>query len=162
VVRAHASRAEGLRFESDSLPWLNASRLLTQQQMDTRWQHWGDKGSEDRNWPPYLKRWWLRISILLNRHSRTYESIRDYLYFFYARLNPSFSLFGVLIQGAQEKKISASRFFLMQVFYAGFYCRSVSIVNVDHCRDGFKYEASSVAYPTSTKNSSSLFSWYSY
>ena len=38
VVRAHASRAEGLRFEPDSKPWLNARSMFTQQRMDTWWQ----------------------------------------------------------------------------------------------------------------------------
>ena len=33
VVRANASRAEGLRFEPDSMPWLNTRSLFTQQQM---------------------------------------------------------------------------------------------------------------------------------
>ena len=49
--------------------------------MGTWWQHWGDKGGEERNWPPYLTCRWLRISVLSNRYSPTYESIRDYLYF---------------------------------------------------------------------------------
>ena len=30
VVRAHASHEEGLRFEQDSMPWLNARSLFTQ------------------------------------------------------------------------------------------------------------------------------------
>ena len=62
VVIAHASRAEGLQFESDPVATL------------------GDKGGEERNWPPYLKCRWLRISVLSNRHSPTYGSIRDCLY----------------------------------------------------------------------------------
>ena len=81
VVRAHAYRAEGVRFQHDSMPWLNARSLFTQQQTGTWWQHWGDKGSEERNWPPYLTCRWLRISVLSNRHSPKYESIRHYLYF---------------------------------------------------------------------------------
>ena len=36
----------------------------------------GDKGGEERNWPPYLTCRWLRISVLSNRHSPTYEIIR--------------------------------------------------------------------------------------
>ena len=83
VVRAHASHAEGLRFEPDSMPWLNARSLFTQQQMGTKWENWGDKGSEERNWPPYFTCRWLSISVLSNRHSPTYESIRDYLYFYF-------------------------------------------------------------------------------
>ena len=35
VVRAHASRVEGLRFESDSMTRLNARSQFTQQQMGT-------------------------------------------------------------------------------------------------------------------------------
>ena len=35
VVRAHASHAEGLGFEPDSMPWLNARSMFTQQQMGT-------------------------------------------------------------------------------------------------------------------------------
>ena len=75
VVRAHASHAEGLWFESD-LTRVHAS----EQQMGTQWEHWGDKGGEERNWPSYLTCQWLGISVLSNRHSHTYESIRDYLY----------------------------------------------------------------------------------
>ena len=71
-------------FESDSTPWPNARSLFTQQQMGTWWQHWGDKGGEERNWPPYLTCRWLRISVLSNRHSPTYESIWDYLYLAYS------------------------------------------------------------------------------
>ena len=71
---------EGLRFESDSMPRLNGRSLFTQQQVGTRWEHWGDKGGEEGNWPPYLTCRWLRISVLSIRHSPTYESIRDYLY----------------------------------------------------------------------------------
>ena len=80
MVRAHTSRTESLRFDSDSMPWMNARSLFTQQRMGTWWQHCGDKGGEERNWPPYLTCRWLRISVLSNRHSPTYESIRDYLY----------------------------------------------------------------------------------
>ena len=83
VVRAHASFAEGLQFELDSMPRLNARSLFTQQQMGTWWQHWGDKSGEERNWPPYLKCRWHRISVLSNRHSPTYESKRDYLYLYF-------------------------------------------------------------------------------
>ena len=54
VIRAHASHAESLQFEPDSMPLLNARSLFTQQQMGTQWEHWGDKGGEERNWPPYL------------------------------------------------------------------------------------------------------------
>ena len=61
VVRAHASRAEGLRFEPDSMPWLNARSLFTQQRMGTWWQHWGDKGGDERKCPPYLTCRWLSI-----------------------------------------------------------------------------------------------------
>ena len=81
MVRAHASHAEDQRFEPNSMPLLNARSLFTQQQMSTQWEHWGDKGGEERNWPPYLTCRWLRISVLSNRHSPTYRSIRDYLYF---------------------------------------------------------------------------------
>ena len=63
------------------MAWLNARSLFTQHQMGTQWEHWGDKGSEERNWPPYLTFRWLRISVPSNRHSPTDESIRDYLYF---------------------------------------------------------------------------------
>ena len=77
MVKAHASHAEGLRLEPYSMPWLNARSLFTQQQMGTQWEHWEDKGGEERNWPPYLTCRWLRISVLSNRHSPTYESIRD-------------------------------------------------------------------------------------
>ena len=69
VVRAHASRGKGLRFEPDSMPRLNARSLFTQQQMGTQWEHWGDKGGEERNWPPYLTCRWLSISVLSDRHS---------------------------------------------------------------------------------------------
>ena len=48
VVRAHASSAEGLRFEPDSIPLLNARSLPTQQSMGTQWQHLGNKGDEER------------------------------------------------------------------------------------------------------------------
>ena len=34
--------------------WLEARSLFTQEQMGTRWKHWGDKGGEERNWPPYF------------------------------------------------------------------------------------------------------------
>ena len=37
--------------------------------MGTQWEHWGDKGGEERNWPPYLTCRWLSISVLSNRHS---------------------------------------------------------------------------------------------
>ena len=47
VVRAYASHAEGLRFEPDSMPWLNARSLFTQQQMGTWWKYLGDKGGEE-------------------------------------------------------------------------------------------------------------------
>ena len=50
VVRAHASRAKSLQSESDLMAWLNARSLFTQQQMGTLWQHWGDKGGEEKNW----------------------------------------------------------------------------------------------------------------
>ena len=60
--------------------WLNSRSLFTQQQMGTQWQHWGDKGGEERNWPSYLTCRWLSISVLSNWHSLTYESIRDYLF----------------------------------------------------------------------------------
>ena len=64
------------------MPSLNARSLFTQQQMGTRWQHWEEKGGDERNWPPYLTCLRLRISVLFNKHSPTYESIRDYLYFY--------------------------------------------------------------------------------
>ena len=54
--------------------------LFTHQQMGTQWNHWGDKGSKERNWPSYLTCRWLRTSVLSNRHSPTYKSIQDYLY----------------------------------------------------------------------------------
>ena len=63
AVRVHVSCAEGLRFESDSMTSLNAHSLFTQ------WQHWGDKGGEKRNWPPYFICRRLRIGVLSNRHS---------------------------------------------------------------------------------------------
>ena len=44
VVRAHASHVEGLRFEPDWMPLLNARSLFTQQQMGIQWEQWGDKG----------------------------------------------------------------------------------------------------------------------
>ena len=47
--------------------------------MDTWWQHWEDKGSGEGNWPSYSTCPLLRISVLSNRHSTTYESTRDYL-----------------------------------------------------------------------------------
>ena len=78
MVRAHACPAESLRFEPDSMPWLYVRSLFTQQQMGTQWEQWGDKDGEERNWPPYLTRWWLSVSVLSNRHSPTYESIREY------------------------------------------------------------------------------------
>ena len=34
-------------------------------------------GDEERNWTSYLTRRWLSISVLSNRHSPTYENIRD-------------------------------------------------------------------------------------
>ena len=46
------------------------------------WQHWGDKGGEERNWPPYLTCRWLRMSVHSNRHSPTYEIIRNYRYLY--------------------------------------------------------------------------------
>ena len=79
MVRVHASHSESLWFEPDSMPRLNARSLFTQQQMGTQWEHWGDKCGKERNWPPYLTCQWLRISVLSNRHSPTYESIWDYL-----------------------------------------------------------------------------------
>ena len=51
MVKAHASRAQGLKFESDSMPRLNARSLFTEQQMGTWWQHWRDKGGENWNHP---------------------------------------------------------------------------------------------------------------
>ena len=48
--------------------------------MGTWWQHCGDKGGEERNWPSYLTCQWLSISVLSNWHSPTYASIRDDLY----------------------------------------------------------------------------------
>ena len=48
--------------------------------MGTWWQHWGDKDSEERNWPPYLTCHWLRISVRSNRHSLLYKNIQDYLF----------------------------------------------------------------------------------
>lgn len=60
---------------------LNARSLFTQQQVGTRRQYWGDKGGDVRNWLPYLTCRWIRISVLFNKHSPAYESIRDYLYF---------------------------------------------------------------------------------
>jgi len=57
-----------LRFESDWMPWLIARSLFTQQQMGSWWQHWGDNGGEERNWPPYLTYRWLMISVFSNRH----------------------------------------------------------------------------------------------
>ena len=81
MVKVRASHAEGLRLESDLMPHTECSlTLLTQQQMGTWWQHWGNKGGEEKNWPPYLVCRLLRISFLSNRHSRKYESIQDYLY----------------------------------------------------------------------------------
>ena len=68
VVRAHASCAEGLRFELDTMPLLNARSLPTQQSMGAWWEHWGDKGGEERNWPPYLECRWFRISVLSKRY----------------------------------------------------------------------------------------------
>ena len=78
MVRAHAYPAESLRFEPNSMPWLNVRSMFTQQQMGTQWEQWGDKDGEERNWQPYLTRWWLSVSVLFNRHSPTYESIREY------------------------------------------------------------------------------------
>ena len=59
--------------------------LFTQQQMGTWWQHWEDEGGGERNWPPYLTCWWLRKSVLSNRHSPTHESIQDYLYLYHEK-----------------------------------------------------------------------------
>ena len=81
VLTVHASQARGLRVEPDSMPLLNARSLFTQQQMGTQCEHWGDKGGEERNWPPYIICRWLRIRILSNRHSPTHKSVRDCLYF---------------------------------------------------------------------------------
>ena len=92
VVGAHASNAESLRLEPDSMTWLNARSLFNQQQIGTEWEHWGDKGGEERNWPASLTCRWLRISVLSNRHSPTYESIRDYLYFLEGVFLRNFSL----------------------------------------------------------------------
>ena len=78
AVRVHDSCAEDLRLELDSRPCLNARSLFTQQLM---WQHWEDKGGEERNRPPYRACRRLRTSVLANRHSLTYECIGDYLYF---------------------------------------------------------------------------------
>ena len=75
VVRAHASHAKGLRFESGLEAWLNTRSMFTQQRMGTWWQNWGDKSDE----PPNLTCRWPGISVLSNRHSLTYESIRGYL-----------------------------------------------------------------------------------
>ena len=80
VVRAHASHVEDLQFEPDLMPWLNAHSLFTQQRMGTQWEHWGDKGGDEGNWPPYLKCRWLSISVLSNRQSPTYKSIWEYLF----------------------------------------------------------------------------------
>ena len=41
-------------FRTHLEPWLGARSLSTQQQMGTRWNQWGDKGGEERKWPPYL------------------------------------------------------------------------------------------------------------
>ena len=49
AVTAHVLCAEGLWFESDSRPRLNARSLFTQQRMGTCWQHWGDRGGEERS-----------------------------------------------------------------------------------------------------------------
>ena len=46
--------------------WLEARPLSTQQQMGTRWKHWGDKSGEERNWSQY--RWPGKIVVLSNRH----------------------------------------------------------------------------------------------
>ena len=45
MVRVHASRAEVLRLESDSMPQPNARSLFTQQQMGSWWQHWEIKAA---------------------------------------------------------------------------------------------------------------------
>ena len=83
VVSAHASHAEGLRLEPDSMPWLNVRSLFTQQQMGTQWEHWAEKGGEERNWPPYLTFRWLSISVLSDRHSPTCENFWDYLHLYF-------------------------------------------------------------------------------
>jgi len=50
---------------------------------------------EERNWPPYLTCRWLSISVLSNRHSPTYKSIRDYLY--------SFTVLKIYVEHIQTK-----------------------------------------------------------
>ena len=80
MVRAHVCRVKGLKFESHSMPSLNARSLFTQQRMGTWWQHWGAKGGEERKWPHHMPL--AQKSVLSNRHFPKYEIIRNYLYFF--------------------------------------------------------------------------------
>ena len=56
AVRAVAYCAEDHGSGPTSSLWLDARSLSTQQRMGTRWKHWGDKGGEERNWPPYPKK----------------------------------------------------------------------------------------------------------
>ena len=70
--------------------------------MGTQWEHWGGKGGEERNSPSNLTCRWLSISALSNRHSPTYDGIRDYLYFL---------LWGRFIASNLKVETSFSRFF---------------------------------------------------
>ena len=54
VVTVLAYCAKDCSLASTWNHWLEACSLSTQQQIGTRWKHWGDKGSEERSWPPYL------------------------------------------------------------------------------------------------------------
>ena len=54
AVRALAYCAVGSRFETHFKLKVDTRPLPTQQQMGIWWKHWGDKGGEERNLPPYL------------------------------------------------------------------------------------------------------------
>ena len=86
AVRVHDSREEGLRCESDSRHRLNACPLFTQQRIGSR------RGKGGRNWPPFLKCQWLRISVLSNRHpplrTKVYGTIFTLSYVIQGRGNP--------------------------------------------------------------------------
>ena len=56
VVRALPYCAKDHGSGPTSNLWLDTRSLSTQQQMGTRWKHWGDKGGEERNWTSYLKK----------------------------------------------------------------------------------------------------------
>ena len=84
--------------------WLEAHSLATQQQMGTRWKHWGDKGGEEMNWSRYLTM--PRTSILSNRHPPPSVRIVYGTYFctFYVKADYNNSLLASYSGHLQKKK----------------------------------------------------------